>query len=247
MIDTPYIYETDITYPDVGIDRRLDHRGLLRILQEAAAIASDERGYGAKDVPRTGVCWLLSGWLAELRTRPFWRTHLRTETWPRSLDGFFSERDFLVWQGEELIARGSSKWILVNAVTGKLTRVTDAVRSAYDVEERSVFGTPLRTNGKTPPGTPPAFSTLAGRRDMDVNRHVNNIHYLDYALEALPQEVFDRLPGTVEVAFRRQILEGTPIRCLYTLTEDGRHQVEIQSGGEKVTRHAFVWFYERNE
>ena len=23
--------------------------------------------------------------------------------------------------------------------------------------------------------------------------------------------------------------------------------VEIQSGGEKVTRHAFVWFYERNE
>ena len=185
MIDTPYIYETDITYPDVGIDRRLDHRGLLRILQEAAAIASDERGYGAKDVPRTGVCWLLSGWRAELRTRPVWRTHLRTETWPRSLDGFFSERDFLVWQGEELIARGSSKWILVNAVTGKLTRVTDAVRSAYDMEERSVFGTPLRTNGKTPPGTPPAFSTLAGRRDMDVNRHVNNIHYLDYALEAL--------------------------------------------------------------
>ena len=135
----------------------------------------------------------------------------------------------------------------MNAVTGKLTRVTDAVRSAYDVEERSVFDTPLRTNGKTPPGTPPAFSTLAGRRDMDVNRHVNNIHYLDYALEALPQEVFDHLPGTVEVAFRRQILEGTPIRCLYTLTEDGRHQVEIQSGGEKVTCHAFVWFYERNE
>lgn len=242
-MDTPYIYETDITYPDVGMDHRLNHRGLLRILQEAAAIASDERGFGPKDLPRTGVCWILSGWRAELIARPPWRARVRAETWPRSLDGFFSERDFLVWHGEELIARGASKWVLVNAGTGRLTRVTEKVREAYDLEERSVFDAPLLSNGVTPPGTPPAFSTLAGRRDMDANRHVNNIHYLDYALEALPQEVFDRLPDTVEVAFRRQILEGTTIRCLYALTEDGKHQVEIQSGGEKPIHHAFVWFY----
>ena len=105
---------------------------------------------------------------------------MRAETWPRSLDGFFSERDFLVWHGEELIARGASKWVLVNAGTGRLTRVTEKVREAYDLEERSVFDAPLLSNGVTPPGTPPAFSTLAGRRDMDANRHVNNIHYLDY-------------------------------------------------------------------
>lgn len=243
MIATPYVYETDITYPDIGIDYRLNHRGLLRILQEAAAIASDQRGYGPKDIPRTGVYWILSGWRAELCGRPPWRARVRVETWPRTLDSFFSERDFLVWQGEELVARGTSKWVLVSAETGKLTRVTDTVRAAYDVEERTIFDTPLRSNGKTPPGVIAAFSTVAGRRDIDANRHVNNIHYLDYALEALPQEIFDRLPPTVEVAFRRQILAGTPIRCLYSMGEDGRHQVEIQSGGEKLIRHAFVWFY----
>lgn len=243
MIATPYIYETDIAYPDVGMDNRLSRRGLLRILQEAAAVASDERGYGPKDIPRTGVCWILSGWRAELCGRPPWRSRVRVETWPRTLDGFFSERDFLAWQGEELIARGASKWMLVNAETGRLTRVTEAVRAAYDVEERSVFDTPLLSRGSTPEGTPAAFSTTAGRRDLDANRHVNNIHYLDYALEALPQAVYENPPPTVEVAFRRQILEGTPIRCLYCVTEDGKHQVEIQSGGEKITHHAFVWFY----
>ena len=83
-----------------------------------------------------------------------------------------------------------------------------------------------------------------GRRDIDTNRHVNNIHYLDYALEALPQEVFDHLPDTVEVVYRRQILLGAAIRCLYSVTEDGQHQVEIQSGqGDDLVRHAFVWFY----
>ena len=32
-----------------------------------------------------------------------------------------------------------------------------------------------------------AFSYTVGRRDIDTNHHVNNIHYLDFALEALPQ------------------------------------------------------------
>lgn len=243
LIATPYLYETDVTYPDVGFDNRLNHRGLLRILQEAAAIASDERGYGLKDAPRTKVHWILSGWRAELVSAPAWREHLRVETWPRSMDGFFSERDFLVRQGEELAARGTSKWILVSTETGRLTRVTEEVRSAYDVEDRTLYSEPLPSNGVPAADAAVTYETTAGRRDIDTNRHVNNIHYLDYALEALPQAVFDRLPATVEVCFRRQILLGTPIRCLYSVTEGGRHQVEIQSGEEKITRHAFIWFY----
>lgn len=243
LIATPYLYETDVTYPDVGFDNRLNHRGLLRILQEAAAIASDERGYGLKDTPRTKVCWILSGWRAELVAAPAWRSRLRVETWPRSMDGFFSERDFLVWHGEELAARGTSKWVLVSAETGRLTRVTDEVRRAYDLEDRTLYSEPLPANGRPAPDAAVTYETTAGRRDIDTNRHVNNIHYLDYALEALPQAVFDRLPPTVEVCFRRQILLGTPIRCLYSVTGDGRHQVEIQSGAETITRHAFVWFY----
>ena len=83
-----------------------------------------------------------------------------------------------------------------------------------------------------------------GRRDIDTNRHVNNLHYLDYALEALPEEVYRDLPETVDISFRKQILQGTPIQCLYARTEDGKHQVEIRSeSGGKLTRHAFVWFY----
>ena len=61
MIDTAhYVYRTDVAYSDVGPDGLLSQGGLLRILQEAAAIASDDVGYGLKDIPRTGVHWILS-------------------------------------------------------------------------------------------------------------------------------------------------------------------------------------------
>lgn len=236
-----------MAYSDIGPDQRLNHKGLLRILQEAASVASDEVGYGLKDIPRNGVHWILTGWRLELTKRPCWRADLKVETWPRTLDGFASDRSFLVFAEGEQIARADSRWILVSMDTGKPARVTDAVRDAYrsQLDGQELFaGRPIPHNGRTPEDTPIAFETVAGRRDIDTNYHVNNLHYLDYAIEALPETVYRNLPAAVEIVFRRQILLGTPIRCLYSLTEDGKHQVEIQSEKDgKVTRHAFVWFY----
>lgn len=231
----------------MGTDQRLSHLGLLRIMQEAAAIASDEVGFGLKDIPHTGVHWILTGWRLEIKHRPPWRAPLRLETWPRTMNGFFSDRDFLVWHGQQEIARASSRWILVDAQTGRSTRVSDAVRAAYasQLDNLEVFpNAPLPTNGKPLPNAAPSFATTVGRRDIDTNLHVNNLHYLDYAVEALPEEVYQNLPSTVEIVFRRQILLGTPIRCLYARTEDGKHQVDIQSeAGGKTIHHAFVWLY----
>lgn len=248
MIFTPhFIYESAVAYSDIGPDQRLSHAGLLRILQEAASVASDEVGFGLKDISRNGVHWILSSWRVELLERPYWRGGLRVETWPRTMGGFLSDRDFLVWSGDRLAARGTSRWVLVSAVTGRLTRVTEAVRAAYreQMDVRDLFeGSSVPGNGKTPEGTPVSFTTTVGRRDIDTNCHVNNLHYLDYAVEALPEEVYRDLPATVDIVFRRQILLGTPIQCLYSLTEDGKHQVEIRSeSGGGTIHHAFVWFY----
>lgn len=239
-----YTYETDVTYDELGPDRLLSRRGLAKILQEAASVASDERGFGMKDIPRTGVFWVLAAWRLELLERPPWRSRLAVQTWPRAMSGFQSERDFLVYHGDTLIARASPRWLLVNAATGRVGRVTEAIRSVYDLDDRVLFDTPVPSNGKSPDGTPVTFAATIGRREIDTNGHVNNIHYLEFALEALPEEVFRNLPHTVDITFRRQILLGTHIRCLYSLTEDGKHQVEIQSGeAGQVVRHAFVWFY----
>ena len=66
VINTSYTYETAVTYSDLGPDGLLDHRGLARMLQEAASIASDECGYGLTDGERTKVHWLLAAWRLEL-------------------------------------------------------------------------------------------------------------------------------------------------------------------------------------
>ncbi len=244
-IVTPYYYsyQTEAAYSDLGPDGTLGHRGVLRMMQEAAALESDDRGYGFKDAETKHAVWILAGWRLELLKTLPWREKIEIRTWPRRIEGFLSERDFLAYANGVLTARASSRWFLVDPGTGKITRVTEAVRSAYEFDSTAAFAEPLPTNGKSPAEAEATFTTVVGRRDIDTNRHVNNIHYLDYAMEALPEETAAFPPSTVEAVFRHQILCGTRIRCLYSFSQ-GRHMVEIQSGsGENLVHHAYLWFY----
>lgn len=244
-MDIPrFTYQTTVSYADVGPDQLLSYKGALRLLQEAAALASDACGYGIKDIATKKVHWILMGWRVELLHKPVWSTPICIETWPRTMDGFASDRDFLLYANGELVARATSRWFLISAETGRITRVTDEIRSAYPIEDITVFDDSIPNNGKSLERAA-AFTTTIGRRDIDTNHHVNNLHYLDYALEALPQEVYDHLPGTLEIVYRKQIMLGTEICCLYGKTEDGKHQVEIRSRDEsgKTVHHAYIWFY----
>lgn len=245
MISIPhYYYETSVLYPDIGEDRLLSHKGLLRMLQETAARASDDCGYGLKDIHDKNVFWILTGWRVQLLERPAWRAPITVETWPRTMDGFTSDRDFIVRSGDTVVARATSRWFLINTSTGRITRATAELKAAYDMDPASLFGDPLPSNGKSLENASAAFSTVIGRRDIDTNHHVNNISYLDYALEALPQEIAQHLPATLEIVYRKQILLGTAIQCLYGLTEDGKHQIEIRSEENgKTVHHAYIWLY----
>lgn len=222
----------------------LSYRGVLRILQETAARDSDDRGYGLKDIPTTGVFWILAGWRVELLERPAWRAPIQAETWARSVEGFTSERDLLVRSRDALVARATSRWLLINTDTGHITRAAPELVEAFSVDPAALFQEPLPGNGRPLADASATYSTVIGQRDVDTNHHLNNIRYLDLAMEALPQHVAEHLPGTLEIVYRRQILPGTAIDCLYGVTADGKHQVELRSEAKgRAVHHAYIWFY----
>ena len=54
-----------------------------------------------------------------------------------------------------------------------------------------MFDSDIPTNGTPDPDATVTYTHIVERRDLDTYRHVNNLRYLDFALEALPQEVYD--------------------------------------------------------
>ena len=80
------------------------------------------------------------------------------------------------------------------------------------------------------------------RRDIDMNRHVHNLYYLDFAYEALPEEIYERSEfNNIEIFYKKEIKYGEIINCYYSF-EDNKHIVTIKSEDNSIL-HSIITLY----
>ena len=82
----------------------------------------------------------------------------------------------------------------------------------------------------------------AQRRDIDINKHIHNLYYLDYAYEVLPEEVYEAPEcNNIEIMYKKQIRLNDEFKCLYT-KEKNQNIVTMKSEDEN-TLHAIIKLY----
>ena len=238
-----YSYHTRVAYSDLGEGAVLSSTGALRILQEAACDASAAVGCSPMELIRGGKAWVLCAWKLRVLRRPEWGEALEVRTWPRRMENHTSDRDFEAYdQSGKLVFAAASRWLLLDVRAGRVAQVTEELASHYTLWDRRA----LEDDIPAPPaGHDPAaretFAYTALGRDMDTFHHMNNLHYLELAREALPPEAQGQDFANIEILYKRQIKLGERVRFLYSCPE-GRHFVEIQDEEGKRT-HALLWFY----
>ena len=232
-------FHTRVSYGDIEQDLSLSLTGAMRMMQEAAIIHSSQVGYSVTDAARTRLGWMLVQWRVRMTGRASWNDDLVVKTWPRTMEKLTSDRCFRITDksGEE-VALGESSWLMVSVDTGKMIRIPPQVVEAYDLTPDTVFETPMpRLGSQLGEET---YTCTAQRRDLDTNRHVNNLVYLDYARQALPEDAAETVFSEVSVRYHRQILLGDPIHC-YLLQTDREYLVQI-CGNDPRQIHATVLF-----
>lgn len=235
-----YEFSTRVAYADIDGHLALTLRGAMELMQESAIIHSAQAGYSIYDIPRTHVIWMLVQWRVRMMGRAMWNDAVTVETWPRSMARVTSSRNFIIRGPRgETVAVGESTWILVNTDTGRAARITPEIASAYDLVEQDVFQDSLP---QPPEGTgETTFTGMIQRRDIDTNRHVNNLVYLDYARQGLPEDLCDRDFRELGVTYSRQMRLGDAVQCVFHRGQ-GCHRVDLCGGDGSV--HASVTFVE---
>ena len=235
-----YRFTTRVGYPDVDMDFKLTIPGALRMMQEAAIYHSDQSGYSINTREKTRVHWIIVGWRVQMLAQVGWGEELYVDTWPRTMSRVTSERDFRISNDRgEVVCIATSNWILVNLDTGRAARVTPEIAAAYELDPTPVFPEPM-PELKLDAGVETYVGKVL-RRDIDSNHHVNNLIYLDYAKQALPEDVYLKPFRGLYAKYSRELLLGDVFRCIYHC-EDGCHTVELL--GETGTKHAQVTFME---
>ena len=232
-----------LKYYDIGKSNSLTLSSLIKFFGDMAGAHSSVCGYGLNDIPRTHISWILLDWKVKMFSHPKYNEELTINTWPRVIQKFYSYRDFEVFDSKNnLVAIASSKWIMINTETKKIEKITDTVVNAYGIEEKSVFEKPLDEKPKIPNNLKLNFTYTIQRRDIDTNDHVNNVNYIDYALETLPEDVYNANEfDNVEIHYKKEIKYGETVNCYYSFEND-KHIVTIKNKDNSIL-HAIVKLY----
>ncbi len=220
-MDSPLVLLRDypVRFYEVDPGGRLRPVMLLNYLQDAASEHTVRLGISITELQARGVTWVLSRCRVQFLRHAQSGDTVRVRTWPAGRKGLFSIRDFEVTdQQNNRLALATSAWALVDLASGRPLRV-DRVLPDFPRHEERV----LEFTGKTLPELAEAATEVpfrVRRADHDINRHVNNTVYAEWALEAVPFDIAStcRLSG-LDIAYRAPAHSGERI-----LSRIGRHK-----------------------
>lgn len=239
-----YTESFTIRYTDVDRFNRLTLKSLITYFQEIAGRHSEIAGYGVNDIPNTHVTWLLLNWKVKMFSHPHVSDRITIKTWAKPFDKFYSNRDFEVFDTNgNIVAIATSKWILINTDTKKISRITENISNAYGILDRHVFNEETNFDAKIClDNSILNFNYKVQRRDIDTNGHVNNLHYIDYAFESLPEEIYNNIEfNNIEILYKKEIKYPNIIHCYYSFIND-EHIIFIKSSDDSIL-HSIIKLY----
>ena len=225
---------------DIDKNNLIKNRAILEFLENIGSYHSDLAGYGANYTDKTGIAWVLLGWKLQILKRPKYGQTLEIHTWAKEGSKVATYRDFEIYdEDKKLCAIATSKWTMVDIREGKISKITDDIINAYEVENRNVFSELDLGKISVPDKFEYETEYTVKRKDIDINGHMHNLYYLDLAYEALPEEIYNKRPfDKIRIQYKKEMKLGDSVKCKYTNLEN-KYIVTIYSEDEKLI-HAII-------
>jgi medium-chain acyl-[acyl-carrier-protein] hydrolase len=170
-------------------------RSLCDYMQEAAGNHAHSYGVGVGHLIDKGMTWVLSRLRVKVERLPGNGERLTIVTWPSGIDRLFALRDFLVTdEAGAPIAAAVTGWLILDTQSKRPVRPQTQAVPGGAARPRAL------ENGfeKLPTfEAPEAEQEITVRwSDLDVNMHVNNSRYAEWAVEGAAG-LGGGMPGTL--------------------------------------------------
>lgn len=188
-----YTHEFTTDYLYTMEDSSTSFVRLANYIQETSLYHSNSIGYPMEWFYENQTGFLLISWNFEILNLPKWGDKINISTWPTKRRGRIANRSFIVKdnQGNTLVNADSS-WIYYDIKNCETLKITDELMDEY-----GPIDLPLVENKiKIPKADKCLYLTsrthLVRRFDIDSNHHVNNVNYIMWALNYIPDEIYKK-------------------------------------------------------
>lgn len=193
-------YETDLR-------RHAPIARLCDYAQEAAGNHATALGLGIRQLmDANGTSWMLSRVHVKILKPVGWGETVRVRTWPAGVSKYIlCTRDAVgLDEKGETAFEYVSEWFVVDLAALKVVRppAEYVALASEGVPRVALAATPGGAKFRALEKVDATSRILVRRADHDFNEHVNNVHYMSWALEAVPEEFRARDVREMDIVFR---------------------------------------------
>ncbi len=227
-MEQPANYPFKIRAIERDLNGHLAIPALANMLQEAAWQHATKLGVSTYSLMDKGLTWVLSRFKIQIMHPLGGLSEVTVKTWPAGAKGLRAYRGFQVRDSNgTLLATAESVWLILNIESKQVQPIPDFIKKfgAGSTEGDFNFSTSI------PAITTVQYSSMhtAGWFDLDINKHVNNNHYIRWLIESLSYEFLSSHQLTkLEIVYKAE--------CLYK----DKVESKSQSAGDGEFIHSLV-------
>ncbi len=207
------------TYPihsyEVDCHSCLSITSAINYFQESAWRNAESMGFGFKQLSEKDRFWVLSRLYLEMYRYPVWGDTVLLETWPKGMESLFALRDFRFKSadGKEILGAGTTAWLIIDGTTHRLQRIDHICEDMPYYPQNALPRQPEKI--ELPEVMHANGTIVTGYLDVDVNNHVNNVCYINWAINHLPVKKSYLSIKSIEVNYLAEALLNYPVEIMY--------------------------------
>lgn len=184
-------YTYTIGAQDIDFRRKVSLASLANFVLVTAGRNASENGFGLLELQSDNYTWVLSRLVVDMYRFPADNDAISIETWIENVGTTFTTRNFKIADTTgEVIGYASSAWAVIDMRTRR-TVLLDTLPGLrrFVVPDTTPIGVPSRipnVQGNV------ANSFSVKYSDLDINRHANSLHYIQWISDCFPLDFYLR-------------------------------------------------------
>lgn len=202
-----------VHYYEIDGNRRLSLPSLIQYFTDIALLNSSSVGLGLDyyDANKTG--WMLLKWDIKINSLPVFGETVRVATHLHAMKKFLADREFSLTSADgTALVEARAIFLFVDTLKRRPIRVPDDQYPLFTVskESEAVFVMPEdlcpAVASDSPAEAVHRLSVRAANTHIDTNAHVNNVTYVEWALDSLPGEICSLcIPAALRVQYKKEL------------------------------------------
>ena len=211
---------------------------------QAATIHAQERGFGYDQISKDNCAWVLSRLSVEMYEYPRHDEYLTVETWVEDVSRFFTQRCFsFISQDGKTIGYARSVWAAIDMLTRRPVDIPIWRPDLQDYISREAV-CPIEKLTKIPEiiKSEPQMGYSIRYSDIDINKHMNSVKYIEHILNVFDLELFDQKKiSRFDMVYLQEGCFGEKLKAYVHSQNNDEYIIDTKRNNESICRARVVW------